>query len=161
MRELTETEAIERNEPKWIVSFQDGFEQTHIAVYGDGLCETDAEEAALEFLARDPSTERDSAVSIVITEPTQPAEDEWDAQIKADAEAGRLDSIAPTAEELAHSVPIGQCRKIAVGMRVQAGEGEDFDRGRVDEINGGMATVSWDSLVVTPCPLALLTPEAR
>lgn len=46
---------------------------------------------------------------------------------------------------------------IKVGMRVTGGAGADKDFGRVDEINGQMATVSWESGVVTPCPISHLT----
>jgi len=55
----------------------------------------------------------------------------------------------------------GERTQIEIGMRVQAGEGEDRDTGRVDEIDAdkGMAIVSWDSLVVTPCPISDLLPE--
>lgn len=48
--------------------------------------------------------------------------------------------------------------KCKIGMRVQAGQGEDHDTGRVDKIDGNMATVTWDSLVVTTCPVATLRP---
>lgn len=47
-------------------------------------------------------------------------------------------------------------RKIRVGDRVEAGKGEDHDTGRVVEIGGDMAVVSWDSGVRTPAPLSLL-----
>jgi hypothetical protein len=43
---------------------------------------------------------------------------------------------------------------IKVGDRVEGGEGEDHDTGRVERIDDGMAFVSWDSGVKTPCPVA-------
>lgn len=43
---------------------------------------------------------------------------------------------------------------IQVGDRVEAGEGEDHDIGRVERIDGEMAFVSWDSGVKTPCPIS-------
>jgi hypothetical protein len=49
---------------------------------------------------------------------------------------------------------------LKIGSRVQSGEGEDHDTGRIDDIDGDTATVSWDSLVVTPCPLELLRPAS-
>lgn len=39
-------------------------------------------------------------------------------------------------------------------LRVEAGEGEDRDTGRIESIDGDMALVAWDSGVKTPCPLA-------
>lgn len=51
--------------------------------------------------------------------------------------------------------------EIKVGMRVEVGEGEDHDTGRVVEINGAMAMVAWDSGVRTSCPVADLSPIAR
>lgn len=44
--------------------------------------------------------------------------------------------------------------QIKVGARVEAGVGQDYDTGRVIEIDGAMAIVAWDSGVRTPCPLA-------
>ena len=49
--------------------------------------------------------------------------------------------------------------RISVGMRVCSGEGEDYDTGRVDAIDGDMAIVSWDSLVVTRTPVKFLSPK--
>jgi hypothetical protein len=46
-------DAEDRKLPRWIVAFQQGFEQYQIAVYGDGLNEQDAEDAAIEFLSKD------------------------------------------------------------------------------------------------------------
>jgi hypothetical protein len=43
--------------------------------------------------------------------------------------------------------------EIAPKMRVAAGHGEDRDTGTVYSIDGRMAQVSWDSGVVTPCPI--------
>lgn len=43
---------------------------------------------------------------------------------------------------------------IKIGDRVTAGEGEDRDTGSVQSVEGDMATVSWDSGVATPCPVA-------
>ena len=51
-REITIEEMNERAEPGWIVSFQRGFEPLNICVVGDGLCESDCEEAAIEFLQK-------------------------------------------------------------------------------------------------------------
>ncbi len=48
---------------------------------------------------------------------------------------------------------------LTIGSRVEAGQGEDHDAGRIVEIVGDMATVAWDSGVKTPCPLADLSPE--
>jgi hypothetical protein len=47
---------------------------------------------------------------------------------------------------------------IKIGMRVESGNGEDYDSGTVDVINlqTGMATVRWDSLVVTAAPISNL-----
>lgn len=57
--------------------------------------------------------------------------------------------------EAAYGAAIGAATaKINVGDKVTAGEGEDRDTGIVAAIDGGMATVQWDSLVVTPCPLS-------
>ncbi len=47
-----EADAEDRQSPAWIVAFQRGFEQLQVAVYGDGLCEADAEEAAIEWLTK-------------------------------------------------------------------------------------------------------------
>jgi hypothetical protein len=46
--------------------------------------------------------------------------------------------------------------EIKVGDRVSAGVGQDYDEGRVDVVDAGQATVSWDSLVVTTQPLDML-----
>lgn len=50
-------------------------------------------------------------------------------------------------------------RVLVVGDRVEAGlrGSEDYDKGRIDAIENGVATVSWDSLVVTDHPLNDLT----
>lgn len=45
--------------------------------------------------------------------------------------------------------------------RVQAGQGEDHDIGRIHKIDGDMAIVGWNSGVVTPCPISDLWPLAR
>jgi len=50
---------------------------------------------------------------------------------------------------------------LAVGDRVQAGQGADADAGRIRSIDGVMATVAWDSGVITTAPLAGMTREAR
>lgn len=42
----------ERDETRWLVCFHCGFEPLVVAVYGDGLCESDAEEAAIEWLQK-------------------------------------------------------------------------------------------------------------
>jgi len=47
---------------------------------------------------------------------------------------------------------------IIPGMRIEAGHGENHDTGTVGSIDGDMATVQWDSLVVTECPLVDLRP---
>jgi hypothetical protein len=49
-------------------------------------------------------------------------------------------------------------KKIEIGMRIHAGEGEDYDTGTVQSIEGAMATASWDTLTVTCCPLEMLRP---
>jgi hypothetical protein len=41
------------------------------------------------------------------------------------------------------------------GNRVSAGEGEDYDTGTIDRIEGEKATVRWDSHVTTTLPLVL------
>lgn len=41
-------------------------------------------------------------------------------------------------------------KEIKIGDRVWAGVGDDYDTGRVDDIRDGIATVAWNSLVVTP-----------
>ena len=46
--------------------------------------------------------------------------------------------------------------KLEVGDRVESGDGDEHDTGRVDEISDGKATVSWDSLVVTTQPVSML-----
>lgn len=43
--------------------------------------------------------------------------------------------------------------EIEVGMKVEAGEGEDHDTGRVESIDNDMAFIAWDSGVKTPCPI--------
>ena len=48
---------------------------------------------------------------------------------------------------------------LTVGSRVEAGQGEDHDTGRIIEIDGEMALVAWDSGVKTRHPLADLTLE--
>lgn len=50
-------------------------------------------------------------------------------------------------------------RALVVGDRVEAGlrGSEDYDKGRIDAIENGVATVNWDSLVVTDHPLNDLT----
>ena len=53
LRELDQEE-LEAEDPRWIVHFPCGFETLQIAVYGDGLGEGDAIEAASEFLAKKP-----------------------------------------------------------------------------------------------------------
>ena len=42
---------------------------------------------------------------------------------------------------------------LSPGNRVSAGYGEDNDTGTVDSIEGDVAVVRWDSLVVTPLQL--------
>lgn len=44
----------------------------------------------------------------------------------------------------------------AIGGRVQGGEGEDFDTGTLESIEGDMGFVRWDSGVSTRAPLANL-----
>jgi hypothetical protein len=44
----------------------------------------------------------------------------------------------------------------SVGDRVEAGEGEDHDTGRVESIEGNAACVAWDSGVKTPANLSAL-----
>lgn len=46
---------------------------------------------------------------------------------------------------------------LKVGDRVEAGEGDDYDTGRIGAIDGDMATVQWDSHVVTQSPLSTLS----
>lgn len=46
------TDADERTEPCFAVQIPCGFETLDIAVYGTGLCESDAIDAAREFLER-------------------------------------------------------------------------------------------------------------
>lgn len=48
--------------------------------------------------------------------------------------------------------------EIAVGDRVEGGEPgtADYDTGRVDEITEMVATVAWDSGIVTPAPIYML-----
>ena len=36
-----------------------------------------------------------------------------------------------------------------VGDLVEGGQGDDYDTGRIDEVDGDQITVSWDSGVVT------------
>jgi hypothetical protein len=45
---------------------------------------------------------------------------------------------------------------VEIGMRVEAGVGQDRDTGTVEGIERDVATVRWDSLVVTRCPIRLL-----
>lgn len=72
------------------------------------------------------------------------------------------DLVFPTLTKADAEAQAGQLRGpgIKIGMRVQSGEGEDRDTGRVDAIDAKtqMATVSWDSLVVSTAPIALLRP---
>jgi hypothetical protein len=42
------------------------------------------------------------------------------------------------------------------GARVEGGQGDDHDTGVVDRVDGDMATVRWDSGVVTQCPVEYL-----
>ena len=42
------------------------------------------------------------------------------------------------------------------GVRVTGGDGDDLESGYLDSVDGNMATVRWDSGVVTQCPLGLL-----
>ncbi len=48
-----------------------------------------------------------------------------------------------------------KAKNLTMEMRVEAGVGEDHDIGTVDGWNEitGLATVRWDSGVVTPCPI--------
>lgn len=46
------------------------------------------------------------------------------------------------------------------GERVEAGEGDDHDAGRILGFNGRMALVAWQSGVRTPCPIVDLAPAA-
>lgn len=48
--------------------------------------------------------------------------------------------------------------EIEVGDRVEAGEGEDNDTGRVESIDGDTAIVAWDSGVKTPADVSALRP---
>ena len=48
--------------------------------------------------------------------------------------------------------------EIEVGDRVEAGEGDDHDTGRVESIDGDTAFVSWDSGVKTPAAVSALRP---
>lgn len=48
---------------------------------------------------------------------------------------------------------------LRVGDRVDAGEGEDYDAGRITAIRGDQATVAWDSLTETTQDASLLTRE--
>lgn len=45
---------------------------------------------------------------------------------------------------------------IEVGDRVEAGDGDDYDTGRVERIDGDSAIVAWDSGVKTPMDLTAL-----
>lgn len=42
----------------------------------------------------------------------------------------------------------------SIGDRIEAGEGDDHDTGRIESIDGSMAFVAWDSGVKTAAPLA-------
>jgi hypothetical protein len=42
---------------------------------------------------------------------------------------------------------------LAPGNRVAAGTGQDYDTGTIDRIDGDVALVRWDTLVVTPLQL--------
>lgn len=48
--------------------------------------------------------------------------------------------------------------EIEVGDRVEAGEGDDYDTGRVESIDGDVAFVAWDSGVKTRANLSALRP---
>jgi len=56
------------------------------------------------------------------------------------------------------TVRLEPTHSIAVGMRVERGTGQTRDTGRVADIEGESALVSWDSGTRTPAPLAELTP---
>ena len=47
-------------------------------------------------------------------------------------------------------------QQIEVGDRVEGGEGEDRDTGRVERIEGDTAFVAWDSGVKTSAPISAL-----
>lgn len=49
-------------------------------------------------------------------------------------------------------------RDIVLGMRVEAGEGEDHDTGIINTVDGENVTVNWDSLVRTPASFRDLRP---
>jgi hypothetical protein len=44
-------------------------------------------------------------------------------------------------------------RAMNAGTKIEAGAGDDYDTGRIIEINGDMAVVAWDSGTRTPCPV--------
>ena len=46
----------------------------------------------------------------------------------------------------------------AIGARVESGEGDDHDTGRVESIDGDTAFVSWDGGVKTPAAVSALRP---
>lgn len=47
-------------------------------------------------------------------------------------------------------------RSLKTGDRVEGGQGEDHDTGRIESIDGDTALVAWDSGVKTPAPLSIL-----
>lgn len=80
--------------------------------------------------------------------------------------AGVIGELETAAQE--HAANVAAERGIRPGARVQAGEGEDHDTGRVVQIGGeydgrtigaNEAVIAWDSGVRTPADLSSLTPE--
>ena len=85
------------------------------------------------------------------------------AELSDDIEGGEPDwqqylTVDQIAEIVANSqdFAVMSDEKIEVGDRVESGDGDEHDTGRVDEISDGKATVSWDSLVVTTQPVSML-----
>lgn len=64
------------------------------------------------------------------------------------------ESEADMVDRLEHRSELEARAIFGDGDRVEAGEGEDRDTGRIESLDGAMAYVSWDSGVKTPCPVA-------
>ena len=68
-------------------------------------------------------------------------------------EAAATDQEGVEVTAVARETVINDHDWIKEGARVEAGEGEDHDTGRVVSVDGDMAIVAWDSGVKTPCPV--------
>lgn len=97
---------------------------------------------------------------------TQAAYDAWSDGVTFDGETwGNYESAAifhpddAPGREIFDGEFVDALPDIMIGMRVEAGTGEDHDTGRVDKIEDGKATVSWDSLIVTTVPVSFLSPK--